>query len=250
MRFSYNVIGPTFDQADLAVFEFDDAEISLRLPRIPDDTLGFVAAQNQKKLGASLDKHWEPHPLGFRCLDLVRQAWEYYDGPSENSVVRQNFKLILVDIPTEMQEEISPLNSEIFLRWLFYFYRLMAIEGDMSLLDTDDGWRMMKEQKMALSVEDIELYDSGLIDWPMLPMGYGTEAYADVDPDYRIYIPINERLFLYVDSSTQILSTDHDAINVPKKDIDKLKRDILMEILSHICVRYSPKVMARIEAKN
>ena len=254
MKFNNNVIGPDFDKADIVSFDFGVAEVSLVLPKDPDSDLGYLAPQNQQQLPTAPDLHWRTHPFGFRIIDLVKKSWSYCDETSGRQVVRENFDLNLIDVPEAMQKETSILSKQKFIDWLFTFFKRIAVRGDSSLLGSDIEVVKMKAYKMPLSKDEIELYPAGRLNWPMLtidpPYDDSDEANADRDPDYFIYIPLSESLFLYIDHSISIFSSDTNPDALPSLEISQLKRDILMETLAHIKVTYSPDILKLIEEQN
>ncbi|HSC67239.1 MAG TPA: hypothetical protein VLC79_06095 [Cellvibrio sp.] len=254
MKFKHDVIGPDFDNADIINFEFDGADLSLRLPKDPDSSPGYVAKQNQKILPTEPNNRWVTHPLGFRIFDMVRQSWSYRDEQSYVRVASEHFDLYLIELPDEIYPELNPLNKQQFLEWLFRFFRLISVRGDESLLNSEVELENMKAHMMPLSIEQIEIHPAGILDWSMLtismPYEDDDEANANRDPDYFIYIPLNERLFLYIDHSLGILSSESTPITLPKTEILALKREILNEILAHIKVTYSPEVLKLIEEQN
>jgi hypothetical protein len=254
MKFNNNVIGPDFDKADIVSFDFGEAEVSLVLPKDPDSDLGYIAPQNQQQLSTAPNFHCRTHPFGFRIIDLVKKSWNYCDEYSEIPLAFENFNLNLIEITDEIRAEMSPLNKQEFIDWLFAFFKRIAVRGDSSLLGSDYELVRMKAYKMPLSKAEIELYPAGRLNWPMLtidpPDDDADEANTYRDPDYFIYIPLSEKLFLYIDNSVSISSraTDSGAFSTP--DILQLKRDILMEILAHIKVTYSPDILQLIEEQN
>lgn len=254
MKFKHGVLGPDFDKADIITFDFGDAEISLVIPEDLSEPGGYIASSDQRVLPVEPNHRWTTHPFGLRIFDLVRKIWLYRDEVSENTVASESFRLYLVEVPETMQEEINVLNKPKFADWLFTFFRRIAVGGDDLLLGTDVEQTNMKDWMMPLSLDEIERYDAGLLDWPILtikpPYDDDDEANAARDPDYFIYIPLSERLFLYIDHSISMISSASTPITLPKTEILELKRAILMEILSHIKVTYSPEVLALIEAKN
>lgn len=255
MKFKKNVIGPDFGEADITTFDFGDTDISLILPQEPDSDLGYIAQHDQTHLPDEENNHWSTHPFGFRVFDLVKKSWSYHSEISENTVASENFYLYLIEIPPSMLEEIDPLKKNSFVDWLFNFFRRLSVRGDVSLLGTEAELREMKSHCMPLSLKEIELYNAGIVDWPMLtirmPNWDEDENYEDIEgPGYFIYIPINERLFLYIDHSITMISSNGNPITLPKADILELKRDILMEILSHIKVNYSSDILELINEKN
>ncbi|HTF97192.1 MAG TPA: hypothetical protein VL995_13735 [Cellvibrio sp.] len=254
MRFKYDVIGPDFEDADIINFDFGEAEICLRLPQDMDKQISYVAAWDQKVLPAVPKNRWDTHPFGFRIFDLVRQFWSYYDETTERCVANESFQLNLIELPDEICAEVNPLNKQEFIEWLFKFFRLIAVRGDESLLGSDIELANMKAHMMPLSIEQIEIHHAGLLDWPMLtismPYEDDEEANAKRDPDYFIYIPLTERLFLYIDQSISILSREGNPVTLPKADILELKSEILSEILSYIKVTYSSDVLQRIQKAN
>ncbi|HTF84002.1 MAG TPA: hypothetical protein VL987_05415 [Cellvibrio sp.] len=255
MKFQHNVVGPDFSKADIVNFFFSEAEVSLVIPQDPDSTgLGYLASQDQTVLPDEPDNHWVTHPFGFRIFDLVSKSWSYIDQDIEDDVAITHFQLNLIEVPETMREEINPLSKRGFVEWLFKFFRMIAVEGDTSLLGTDVELENMKANMMPLSMEEIELHPAGILNWPMLtiksPYDDDDEANAARDPGYFIYIPLTESLFLYIDHSVSILSSESSPITLPKSEILKLKRDILMEILANIRVTYSPKILALIEECN
>lgn len=255
MRFKHGVIGPDFNKADIVAFDFGEAEISLVLPKKPDSNLGFIAQQDQKVLSDEPSDNWMMHPFGFRIFDLVRTSWSYIDEASENTLAIENFYLNLIEVPEAMRDEINPLSKTGFLDWVFDFFKRISVRGDASLFGTEAQLKEMKAHRMPLSLQDIELYSAGTLDWPMMtilmPDCDDDEDTEDVEgPGYFIYIPLSERFFLYIDHSISMISSASTPITLPKADILELKRAILMEILAHIKVTYSPEILALIEAKN
>ena len=254
MKFKHDVIGPDFDSADIINFEFDGVEVSLRLPKNPDSSSGYVAKQDQKILPREPNKRWVTHPLGFRIFDLVRQSWSYRDEQSYVRVASEHFHLNLIELPDEICAKVNPLNKQQFLEWLFRFFRLISVRGDESLLGSEVELENMKAHLMPLSIEQIEIHRAGTLDWPMLtismPYEDDDEANAKRDPGYYIYIPLTERLFLYIDQSISILSSEGNPVTLPKADILELKSEILSEILSYIKVTYSSDVLQRIQQAN
>lgn len=254
MKFKHDVIGPDFENSDIVVFDFGDAEISLVIPEDPAKSGGYIAAQNQKALPTGPDYRWRTHPFGFRIYDLVQKIWLYRDETSENTVASESFDLYLIEIPDDMREEINPLSKTGFTQWLFKYYRMMSVRGDTSLLGSDIELSNMKAWMMPLSIDDIKSYPADLLDWPILtmkpPYEDDDEANAARDPDYLIYIPLSDRLFLYIDNCISMIYSDCNPITLPIANILELKHDILMEILAHVKVSYSSDVLALIEEKN
>lgn len=254
MRFNHNVLGPDFNKADIVNFEFGSVDVSLRLPKDPDSEGGYVAKQDQKILPAVPNHRWVTHPFGFRIFDLIKQSWSYCDEHSYIHIAIENFHLNLIELPDEICAEVNPLNKQEFIEWLFMFFRLIAIRGDKSLLNSDVELANMKANMMPLSVEQIEIHQADILPWPMLticaPYEDDEEANAARDPDYFIYIPLSERLFLYIDHSVSIMSSEGAPVTLPKAEILELKSQILNEILTHIKVTYSPEILQRIQHAN
>lgn len=252
MKFKHNVVGPDFGHADIVSFDFGRAEISLVIPQEPDSQLGFIASQNQTVLPDEPNNHWSTHPLGFRVFDLVSKSWSYVDERTELRVAINNFYLNLIELPEDMQEAVNSLSNQGFTEWLFQFFRTMAVDGDMSLLGTDRETQEMKRHSMPMSIEEIESYDNGVLSWPMLTIRIpqGEDDEDKYGPDYFIYIPLTERLFLYIDNSISMTSRNDSPISLSRSEIIQLKRDILMEVLANIRVTYTPEVLALINQKN
>ena len=254
MKFNNNVIGPDFDKADIVSFDFGVAEVSVVLPKDPDSDLGYIAPQDQRQLPTEPGIYWETHPFGFRVFDLVQKSWNYCDKDSEIPLAFENFNLSLIEVTDEMRAEMNPINKQEFIDWVFTFFRRIAVRGDSSLLGSDYELVRMKAYQMPLSKNEIELYPAGRVSWPMLtidsPYDDGDEPNTDRDPDYFIYIPLSENLFLYLDNSISISSRATDSGAFSRSEISQLKRDILMETLAHIKVTYSPDILQLIEEQN
>lgn len=250
MKFSNNIVGPEFNRADLVCFDFGNAEISLRLPPQPGSAPSYIAKSDQTDFNDKSGRPWATHPLGFRIKQLIFHSWDYCDETSENTVAKENLMLYLVDIPEDIKPEISPLCKQKFNEWLFYFVRFIAVNGETSLLGSEEEQRGIKAAKLPRSREEIQQYSAGTMEWPIITLGDSDESYADLEPDHFIYIPISSSSFLYIDHTLSIMCSEDSPLRPPKRDIMPLKREILKEILDHIRVTYSSEIEELIAASN
>lgn len=254
MKFSHKVVGPDFDKADIVSFNFGDAEVSLIVPSDPDAdlTLGFIAHHDQTVLPDEPGIHWYHHPFGFRVFDLVRKGWSYYDEDTALCVAASNFVLNLIEVSDAKRALMNPLRKHDIAVWLNTLFGMIAVDGEEDLQGTESESCARELFCMPRSEEDFEWFNSEVMDWPMLtiriPQGDNDED--RYGPDYFIYIPLNDRLILHIDSSISIISREGSKIALSKAEIIQLKRDILMEILSCIRVTYSPEILSMIEELN
>lgn len=246
MEFSHDVIGPDFDQADLVSFDFGNVEVSFRLPEHRARYQPFLAPQDLSRVLETPEEEWYLDMSGAWDRRLVKHSWDYIDGPSENLVAVINLEVRLVKLPRDAQQQGVPLSKKLLADWILAYYKAMAIGGTDAVAGTESELRELRQWQMPASLEEIERYAKGALDWLMITKG----SVSMGDPRRLIYIPLNEQLMLMFDSSISIISTDHASITISKKEIDQLKRDILMEVLSHIRVNYSPEVQALIQRHN
>lgn len=246
MEFSHDVVGPDFDQADLVSFDFGNVEVSFRLPEHRARYQPFLAPQDLSRVLETPKEEWYIDLSGAWDRPLFDQSWDYIDGPSENLVAVINVEVRLVKLPLDAQQQKVPLSRKPLADWVLARYKAMAIGGTDAVPGTESELHQLRHWQMPTSLDEIERYAEGGLDWLITTIG----SVSMGDPNRVIYIPLNEQLMLMFDSSISIISTDHASITIPKKEIDQLKRDILMEVLSHIRVNYSPEVQALIQTHN
>ncbi len=241
MEFSLNVVGPDFEKADLVGFDFADASVALRLPEHWGRYPPTLAGSDLTALDAFSGKV-DKHPFGYLYRMLVKQCWFYSDKASENHVMLCDFFIEHMQLTDREVECRTHLNQNALNNWLMNYLRLIAVEGDETLLNTPAEAEALVAAEIPPSIDQFEFHDAQNIRWPIVTLGNG----SGIPPEWRIYAPLNREAVLEIRCDIQVFSSDHDSITIPRDQIDQLRRDIRDEILSHIHITYSPELLAEL----
>ncbi len=247
MEFSHNVVGPDFEQSALVSFEFNDVDVSLRLPEHRGDYPSFVHLQNIRNLENISEKSWREHPFGQRYLILINQTWYYSDRETENYAVITNFDVELMVLTQDEQARQDHLKKTTFDQWLFAMNRLIAVEGIDENLGTEIETRNTEIWQQPKQISDIEKMEKGPVEWLTSTLGH---IESNRTPKWFTYIPLNKEFLLVVNCDIKILYYEHQTITIPEHELDQLRKDIRTEILDHIAVTYSPELLQHINELN
>lgn len=242
MKFSHDVIGPDFDEADLVVFEFADAEVSFRLPEHWGKHSPTLAEQDLRDL-SNFSGRSRIHPLGYGIKILLKQTWFYNDQASENHVALCNFSIQHITLLPEQIEQRIHLSEPSLSQWLMRFLRLNAVKGKEADLGTEIEAEAMRAQRKPLSIDEFEYVERKPISWPIVTVG---GVGLDV-PEWRAYAPLSKDSLLEITCDIGIYSSDHESISIPIAELDQLRKDMRDEILSYIRIEYSPALCDEIK---
>ena len=125
--------------------------------------------------------------------------------------------------------------------------KLIAVEGDASLLGTEAEKEGLHDWMAPQSIEEFEFVRGGELDWPIITIG---DIHSSAAPIWRVHIPINQKYILQLELPIKIHSKNHFPSGITKPELDQLRKDIRDEILSHINVTYSPELLQTIRKIN
>jgi len=236
MKFPENLIGPQFCEGDLVTFVFDEAELTLRLPRVPYNTDSFDKVNPQKDFRNADTSAWEHFGDEGHCTtSLSLQDWKYEDSISHDNIV---YCMLTIDVLKHSDKEAEScfaLRSESFAHHI-----LTGMHEDFgdSLQDDKPHWPTKHNNFFAKPVK------RSLINGLQVQLNLNTSKPYPVP---CAYFSLGRRY------SLQIIFR-FDSLHYPDREnpysdelLHKFKLELFDDFLSHLRIEYTPKTIALIE---
>ena len=239
MIFPKNIIGPQFDNGDLVTFNFDGAELTLRLPTIPNNKHNADRVSPLKDFRNANTQHWDSNDQSLPCLQLSEQRWCFEDGKSLDDIAQCSLYVSLVEASQRDCTQNTLLEStsfiELMLAWMDYSFA--ANEQEIGGVADGDP---------ALGRYRLKSIAKPHLNWLAARVRYVPEATACPVG----IVPINNRFIVMV--SLEMESLHYAGRTNPYSDelLKQFEADLFEDFLSHIKIEYSPETIALIDALN
>lgn len=237
MKFPGNLTGPIFAEGDLVNFTFEDAELTLRAPKVPynRETIDRVSPLKDFRNADTSDwKHFGNE--GHCTYELLVQNWNYEDSASHDDVAHVLLKIIVLKhSPHEVNSSIC-LNSKLFRE---YFLACLKEDHEDSPPEGRPYWPSEENNFFAKTIKG-EVLD-GL--QAQVDLGGGEKhpvpsAYFSLGRSYSLRIAFHFGSLHYFDDRKNPYSEEF---------LHQFKLDAFDDFLSHIRIEYTPETVALIE---
>lgn len=233
MIFPKNIIGPQFDNGDLVTFNFDGAELTLRLPTIPNNRHNADRISPFKDFRNANTQSWDANDQSLPCIQLSEQRWNFEDAKTLDNIARCSLYVSLVEVTQQDFIQNTLLESTSFkklmLAWMDYSFAAneKGAHGDF----TQDRY-------------NLRLIDKPHLNWLGAQVRYVPDAAASPVG----IMPINNRFIVM--ASLEIESLHYAGRTNPYSDelLKQFERDLFEDFLSHIKIEYSPETIATINS--
>lgn len=227
--------GPQFAEGDLVTFDFDDAELSLRLPKLPwnRDTTDVVSPQRDFRNADFTD--WRQTGFGNVMKSLVKQSWKCDDDITHDDIAYCYLEVIVCELLEDIRDRQLCLNSQTFKKWLFDDFAQEKVSDSLAQNP------LMPSHLNNYLAREIE---RPLINW-IVSQYYGNGE--DRPPSPIVYIPINGQFLMNI--SLHLKSIHYPDRQNPYSEelLHQLKLDLFDEFISFIHVEYSGATLETIQ---
>ena len=238
MQYPGNIIGPLFENGDLVSFTFDGAELTLRLPVVPNNRHNEDTVSRIKDLRGIDTRDWDTNDQDRPCIQLATQRWSFEDVSSLDDIAQCEVQLSLIEVTQLQREKNILLNTESFeevvLAWMTYSFK----DHEEKYLE-DATWPAIANRYLGKSIA------KEYLDWFMVQLCF----FEGTMPRPTVMIPINNRFVMM--ASIEIDSLHYAGRQNPysKKLLREFEFDLFDDFLSHFDLRYTPETIAIIQNK-
>jgi hypothetical protein len=237
MMYPGNIVGPRIDQGDLVSLIFDGAELTFRLPVIPNNPHNANIVSSIRDFRGINSHNWDRNDKNLPLLQFVVQSWCFEDDVALIDVAAAELYLGVLEVSQLNQEKREVLNFEKF-KTLMFSGHAESLPNYEEIYLNDSSWPALANRFNEKVVERKHL------NWYSLQMSLLTDA----RPCQIAMIPINNRFILAF--SINLTSLHYPDIKNPysEETLKQFEFDLFDEFLSHIDLRYSPETIATINA--
>jgi hypothetical protein len=236
MNFPGHITGPVFAEGDLVTFVFDEAELTLRAPKVPynRDTIDRVNQQRDFRNTDTSD--WNHFGDEGHCtVSLVTQNWNYEDQQSHDDIANVFLEVVALKHSDKEYESCFCLNSESFQK---HFLDGIHDQFNESVQDERPYWPTKQNNFFAKTISR-DLID-GL--QAQIDLG-GGEKY----PVPSAYFSLGRRYTLRIAFHFGSLHYSDRKNPYSEELLQQFKLDAFDDFLSHIRIEYTPEIIALIE---
>lgn len=237
MKFPKNLTGPNFAEGDLVTFNFDDAELTYRTPKVPYNRDTIDRVNHQKDFRNADTGDWDHFGDEGHCTaQLSVQNWNYEDEISHDDIAHVLLDVEVLKHSDKEYESCFCLNSKSFAE-----HFLKDIYSAYSESEQDDRpyWPTRQNNFFAKTI------NRDLIDGLQVQIDLGGgEKY----PVPSAYFSLGRRYSLRIAFHFGSLHYYDDRKNPYSEELlHQFKLDAFDDFLSHIRIEYTPETIALIE---
>ena len=236
-----SISGPEFKDGDIVSFAFEDAELTMRLPVIPDDPDEHNIVSSQTDFRNVDTADWTHFGDEGNCSEeIVVQSWNYtdYDGSHNRLFVALSFlKICILKNSQAETDSLLNLNSETFTT---YYTQLLNTPEKNELEDRLD-WPSLSNNYFSKAVKK-EFLD-------------GLQAQLDLGwdegfPTLTAFFPLNKQFSLRI--AFDFGSYHYAGESAPKNPYSDefwraLGLELFDDLLSYVHIEYAPEARAMIK---
>lgn len=236
MKFPDHLTGPQFADGDLVTFVFDDAELTLRVPKVPYNRGTIDRVNPQKDFRNADTSGWDHFGDDGHCTNyLSTQTWNYEDALSHDDIAHALLDVEVLKQSNREAESCFSLNSQTFIR-----HFIDGIHGDFADSKQDERpyWPTHQNNFFARAMK--RDYVDGLQVQLDLVEGkkYPTPcAYFSLGRRYTLRIAFHFGSLHYSDRKNPY----------SEELLHQFKLDAFDDFLSHIRIEYTPETVALIK---
>lgn len=235
MKLMDSLAGPRFSDGDLVTFVFDEAELTLRIPKVPynRDTIDKVVYQ--KDFRNADTSGWDHFGDEGHCtITLSVQSWNYEDQQSHDDIANVFLKIEVLKHSDNESEKLSGLNSHSFQKHFLDQIRNYFADADV---DERPFWPTKKNNFFASTIKR-DLIDGLQV---QIDLGGGEKypvpcAYFSLGRRYTLRIAFHFGSLHYSDRKNPY----------SEELLHQFKLDAFDDFLSHIRIEYTPETVALI----
>ena len=236
MNFPEFIVGPTFSEGDILSFIFDDADITLRIPKIHhnDRTIDSVIAQKDFR-NADMRDWMSFGDEGLCYLSLVTQDWKYMDDVTHLNVAHVFFEISVLKHGKAETESFYSLNAASFQQ---RFIREIHDENPDIKTDPRPYWPT-QENNFFFKPIPCEILDGFQVKMDVVEGSDNpaTIGFFSLGREYTLRLNLRLMSLHYPDRknpySNELLRT--------------VEEDLFEDLLSHVQVDYNAETLALIE---
>ncbi len=237
MKYPGNIIGPRFESGDLVTFTFDGAELTLRLPVVPNNKHNEDTVTRIKDFRGIDTREWDTNDQERPCIQLATQRWSFEDARSLDDIAQCEVHVSLIEV-TQPQCKKNVLLctagfEETVLAWLCY-----SFANHEEKYQEDSNWPSLANRYLGKSILKEHL------SWFMVQLCF----FEGTMPRPTMMIPINNRFVIMM--SIEIDSLHYAGRQNPysKELLRKFEFELFDDFLSHFDLRYTPETIATIQS--
>lgn len=238
MIYPRNIEGPRFDQGDLVTFVFDEAELTLRLPIIPNNRHNADRVSALKDFRSVSTSDWDTNDQDRPCIELATQRWCFEDANSLDDIAQCELYVGLVEVTDLHRSQNTLLSSYEFEKLMVAWHHYSFGEQHDAMYDHDKNWPVLANRYHGRAVFRDHL------DWFVVQLSVNSSE----RPIRVAMIPLNNRFVLMIFIEIESL---HYAGRTNPYSNDLLKQfeaDLFDDFLSHIDIKYSPELIEKIQS--
>ena len=236
MNFPEFIVGPTFSEGDILNFVFDDADVTLRIPKIHrnDRTIDRIIGQTDFRKTDT--QSWSSFGDEGHCyLSLAAQDWKYEDEVTHDNIAYVFFEISVLKHSKAETESLYSLNASSFQDAF-----LREIYEDYADVKTDPRpyWPTQENnffcKPIAREILDGFQVKADVIEGTHYPT---TIAFFSLGREYTLRFNLRLSSLHYPDRKN------------PYSDelLQAMKDDLVEDLLSHVQVDYNAETLALIE---
>lgn len=237
MRFPGQLTGPVFSDGDLVTFVFDDAQLTLRVPKIPYNRDSVDRVNRRRDFRNPDTSNWDHFGDEGHCIEsLVTQNWNYEDQQSHDDIANVFLKIVVLKHSDKEYESCLCLNSKSFAD---HFLKDIYSAYSDSTQDERPYWPT-KQNNFFAKVIKRDLIDGLQV---QIDLGGGEKrpvpsAYFSLGRRYSLRIAFHFGSLHYFDDRKNPYSEEF---------LHQFKLDAFDDFLSHIRIEYTPETIALID---
>jgi hypothetical protein len=222
MKFPDHLDGPKFEDGDITVFTFQDAEFICRLPKIPNYERRYDRVSDITNFSTLDTSDWSELDDCW-MQNIVMQTWIFEDIVSSDNIASCGLKLGLV-----AEKNISP-------EWEFFFEPSAFKTRVLSFFKQDYG------ENCPYAGENGD-YKATFIG-QSVPVGVKMQGPPEVDTSTSqrmlAHIPLNPSLTMVIGFTLYSLHYDNRKNPYSEDLLNQFKIDLFDDFLSHIQIHYT-----------
>lgn|SRR5690606_24516243 len=236
MIFPENITGPQFSVGDFVTYQFDDCELTLRLPVVPHNTDKVDDVSPRRDYRNVNTRDWRPlGEQGFTFTRLAVQKWKYECERTHDNIASCYMTVSVLKHTLKDADSLFSLNSETFQE-----HHLQVIHADFSDYEQTKGdeWPSASNNFLAKTITRPVL--DGL--QVQLDLVDGAEA-----PTLGALFSLGKEYTLNIEWSFSSLHYPDRQNPYSRELLHKMKFELFEEFLSFIDIEYSPETLALIQ---
>lgn len=238
MEFPNFISGPQFSEGNFVSFKFRDAELTLRLPVLPnnDDTIDKICVERDFSSGNT--SSWNDC-LANRIKELVVQNWNYMDDVTHDDVANCFMEIHVLEHRDIEDGDLRFLNGESYTK---YFLQLFKEHHEPLDPETRPGWPSIENDFLVQRVAKPEIDGFQIL----LNLSYGTATH----PTPVAFFSLGKNLSLKITFEFGSLHYSGRKNPYSNEMLHKFKAELFDEFLSFVNIEYSQDILALIAARS